>query len=121
VELSRRKACDAMNEKPRSDNFRHRILVCAMYTVAFQILLGVMVAGTMYGRGPLVLLFLIPMTVIAYLWLFQNAIRFELWPAAIMFGTFFMFLVILAVGEIGNRIRNQSLASPSKQVEAHNP
>jgi hypothetical protein len=57
----------------------------------------------------MVLLFLIPMTNIAYPWLMQNAIVIQLWPFAIAVGTMFMFLMIAAIGEcarwLGGQIR----------------
>jgi len=88
-----------MSEKPDLENVWHRIKIYAILTAAFQILLGTGVFSTMWGRGPLVLLFLIPMVNIAYPWLMQNAIRVQLWPAAIAVGTFVIFLVILTIGE----------------------
>jgi len=98
-----------MNEKPDSDRVWHRIARYAMITAAIQALLGAMVYSTMYGRGPIVLLFLIPLVNIAYPWLMQNAIRIQLWPVAIVIGTFFMFFVILAIGETVNWLRKQFL------------
>jgi len=59
----------------------------------------------MYGAGPLVLLFLIPMANIAYPWLGNNAYRVELWPTAIMVGTVFIFFVITVVGEFITRLK----------------
>jgi hypothetical protein len=50
---------------------------------------------------------------IAYPWLMQNAIRVQLWPAAIAIGTFFMFFVILAIGETANWLRVFDLANHS--------
>jgi len=100
-----------MNEKPGSDGAWHRMARYAMVTAAVQTLLGIMLYSTMYGRGPLSLLFLIPMVNIAYPWLMQNAIRVQLWPAAIVIGTFFMFFVILAIGETANWLRKQVFGS----------
>jgi len=94
-----------MNEKPVSSRLGHRIVRYALVTAVVQVLLGIMLYSTMYGRGPLSLLFLLPMTNIAYPFLLQNAIRVELWPAAIVIGTFFMFFVILAIGEAANWLR----------------
>lgn len=73
-------------------------------TAAIQGLLGIMLYSTMYGPGPLSLLFLIPMANIAYPLLLQNAIEVQLWPAAITIGTFFMFFIILAIGETAANI-----------------
>jgi hypothetical protein len=95
-----------VNEKPDLGNVGHRIKIYAMLTAAFQILLGTGVFSTMWGRGPLVLLFLIPMVNIAYPWLMQNAIRVQLWPAAIVVGTLFMFSVIFVIGEITYLLKN---------------
>ena len=100
-----------MNEKLDSSRVWHRMVRYAMITAAVQALLGMMLYLTMYGRGPVSLLFLIPMVNIAYPWLMQNAIVVELWPAAIMIGTFFMFFVILAIGETINWLRKQAFGS----------
>ncbi len=94
-----------MDEKPGSGKVWHRMARYAMVTAAVQTLLGIMLYSTMYGRGPVSLLFLIPMVNIAYPWLMQNAIRVQLWPAAIVIGTFFMFFVILAIGETANWLK----------------
>jgi len=94
-----------MNEKSLLGRFEHRIVIYALLTAAIQILLGIMLHDTMYGRGPLSLFFLIPMTNIAYPILLQNAIRVELWPEAIAIGTLFMFFMISAIGEITTRLR----------------
>jgi hypothetical protein len=91
-----------MNEKQDSGTVGHRMAKYAIITASIQALLGIMLYSTMYGRGPLSLFFLIPMTNIAYPLLLQNAIRVGLWPAAIVVGTFFMFLIILAIGETAN-------------------
>ena len=96
-----------MIEKPDSGRVWHRFVRYALITAVVQALLGIMLYSTMYGRGPLSLLFLIPMANIAYPLLLQNAIRVELWPATIVIGTFFMFFVILAIGETVNWLREQ--------------
>jgi len=85
----------------RSDTIKawHRLAKYAAITASFQALLGVGVYSTMYGRGPLVLLFLLPMVNIAYQWLGENAYRVELWPFAILAGTIFIFFVITFIGE----------------------
>ena len=77
----------------------------AAVTASVQLLLGAGVLSTMYGRGPLVLLFLLPMVNIAYPWLTENAIRVELWPPAILAGTVFTFLVITLFGESTNWLK----------------
>jgi len=100
-----------MNEKSDSGRVWHRMARYAMITAVVQTLLGIMLYSTMYGRGPVSLLFLIPMVNIAYLWLMQNAIRVQLWPAAIVIGMFFMFFVILAIGETANWLRKQVFGS----------
>ena len=107
-----------MNEKPDSSRVWHRMARYAMITAVVQTLLGIMLYSTMYGRGPLSLLFLIPMVNIAYPLLLQNAIRVELWPAAIAIGTFFMFLVILAIGETDHLLGKQVFESERRQ-ESH--
>jgi hypothetical protein len=104
-----------MNEKPDSGRVWHRIARYAMITAVVQTLLGIMLYSTMYGRGPLSLLFLIPMVNIAYPLLLQNAIRVELWPTAIAIGTFCMFFVILAIGETANWLRKQVSGSERRQ------
>jgi len=99
-----------MNEQLGSGKVWHRMARCAMVTAAVQTLLGIMLYSTMYGRGPVSLLFLIPMVNIAYPWLMQNAVRVQLWPAAIVIGTFFMFFVILAIGETANWLKRANTA-----------
>ena len=89
-----------------------------MITAAVQALLGMMLYSTMYGRGPLSLLFLIPMVNIAYPLLMQNAIEVQLWPAAIAIGTFFMFFVILVIGETANWLRKQVFGS-EREAKIH--
>lgn len=95
-----------MDEKSGSGKVWHRMARYAMVTVAVQTLLGIMLYSTMYGRGPVSLLFLIPMVNIAYPWLMQNAIGFQLWPAATVIGTFFMFSVIFGIGETANWLKH---------------
>jgi hypothetical protein len=90
----------------------------AMITAAVQVLLGIMLYSTMYGRGPIFLLFLIPMVNIAYPWLMQNAIMVQLWPAAIVIGTFFMFFVILAIGETASWLRRR-VFEREKRMPSH--
>jgi hypothetical protein len=107
-----------MNEKPDSGRVWHRIVTYAIITAVVQGLLGMMLYATMYGRGPLSLLFLIPMVNIAYPWLTENTIRVQLWPAAIAIGTCFMFFVILAIGETDNWLRKQVFGSERRQ-ESH--
>ena len=100
-----------MNEKPDSGKAWHRVARYAIVTAVIQTLLGIMLYSTMYGRGPTSLLFLIPMVNIAYPWLMQNAVSFQLWPAAIVIGTFFLFIVILVIGETANWLRKQVFGS----------
>jgi hypothetical protein len=95
-----------MDEKPGSGKVWYRMARYALVTAAVQTLLGIMLYSTMYGRGPVSLLFLIPMVNIAYPWLMQNAIRVQLWPAAVVIGTFFMFFVVFAIGETANWLKH---------------
>jgi len=76
-----------------------RVVRYALVTAVIQGLFGLMLWGTMYGRGPLCLLFLIVMANVAYPWLMRQALSVSLWPYAIFFGTVFMFFIILLIGE----------------------
>ena len=86
-------------EKLSSDKVLHRIARYVIVTAIVQVVFGSMLLATMYGRGPISLLFLIVMANIAYPWLMQNAIISSLWPSAILIGSFFMFFIILTIGE----------------------
>jgi hypothetical protein len=92
-------------EEQRPDIFWRRLAKYAVITMVIQAVLGMLLYSTLYGRGPLSLLFLIPMTNIGYLWLLQNAVSFRLWPVAMLIGSFFMFFLIFVLGEITHRLR----------------
>jgi len=81
-----------------------------------QGLLGLMLLSNMYS--PLGLIFLALMANVAYPFLLENAIEFQLWPAAVIVGTFFMFFMILAIGEIAANIsstlRKSSTMTPER-------
>jgi len=94
-----------MNERSHSAQVWHRMANYAIIKASFQSLLGLAVLATMYGRGALVLVFLLLMANVAYPWLMENAIRVGLWPPAILVGTVFMFFVITVIGESINRLK----------------
>jgi len=85
--------------KLSSDKVLYRIARYVIVTAIVQVVFGLMLLATMYGRGPISLLFLMVMANIAYPWLMQNAIISSLWPSAIVIGSFFMFFIIFSIGE----------------------
>ena len=95
-----------MNERHKSGGFRHRIITYVMITAVIQFLLGIMFAATVNGRGPISLMFLIPMSNFAYLllMLFGHGLSYTQYGTLIIAGTFFMFLMIVAIGEIHHQI-----------------
>jgi hypothetical protein len=94
-----------MNERSGFSKVSRRMAKYAIITGCIQGLLGFGVLSTMYGCGPFVLLFLMPMVNIAYQWLGENAYRVELWPTAMMFGTIFTFFVIAFIWEFINQLK----------------
>jgi K+-sensing histidine kinase KdpD len=105
-----------MNGKPESGSFRRRIYRYVLITAVIQFLLGILFAATAHSRGPISLLFLIPMANFAFLLLFQNGISYTMYPTAIIVGTFFMFLMIVAIGEIRNRIGKMIPSDPLEEA-----
>lgn len=109
-----------MNGRSSLGRVGHRIVTYAMITAVVQGLLGIMLYSAMYGRGPFSLLFLMPMANIAYPMLLQNAIRVELWPEAVAFGTFFMFCAILTIGEAANWLKEQRALRTARATRSDN-
>jgi len=105
-----------VNEKDDFRKFWHRIMNYAGLTAIIQGFLGLMLLSNLYS--PLALLFLLPMTNIAYPFLLQNAIEFQFWPVAIIVGTFFLFFVMLAIGEtavnVGSALRKINTTTPKR-------
>jgi hypothetical protein len=107
-----------MNGKPESGSFRRRIYRYVVITAVIQFLLGIGFAGTAFSRGPISLLFLVPMANFAFLLLilFQNGISYTQYPTLIIVGTFFMFLMVVAIGEIRNRIGRMIPSDPLEEA-----
>jgi len=103
-----------MNER-ESGGFRHRIITYVVITAVVQFTLGIMFAATVNSRGPICLMFLIPMANFAYLllMLFGHGLSYTQYGTLIIAGTFFMFLIILAIGEILHQIGK---IIPSKSI-----
>jgi len=95
-----------MNERHESGSFRRRIYWYIVITAVIQFLLGIGFASTVNGRGPISLMFLIPMANFAYLllMLFGHGLSYTQYGTLIIAGTFFMFLMIVAIGEIHHQI-----------------
>ncbi len=110
-----------MNEKPASGSFRHRIYWYVLITAVIQFLLGVGFAFTAFARGPIALLFLIPMANFAYLLLilFQHGLSYTQYGTLIIAGTFFMFLMIVAIGEIHHQIGKMIPSDPLEEARRH--
>jgi nitrate reductase gamma subunit len=104
-----------MNERTGLVGLRRRMARYAVITGYFQGFLGLGVLCTMFGMGPLVLLFLIPMTNIAYPWLMRSGISMQLWPMAMVIGTVFMFFTISAIGEFAYWLRRLIRESVRKE------
>jgi hypothetical protein len=105
-----------MNGKPESGSFRRRIYGYVLITVVVQFWLGILFVATAHSRGPIALLFLIPLANFAFLLLFQSGISYTMYPTAIIVGTFFMFLMIVAIGEIRNRIGKMIPLDPLEEA-----
>ena len=107
-----------MNGKSESGSFRRRIYWYVVITAVVQFLLGIGFAVTAFARGPIVLLFLIPMANFAFLllMLFQHSLSYTQYPTLIIAGTFFMFLMIVAIGEIRNRIGKMTPSDPLEEA-----
>jgi hypothetical protein len=75
-------------------------------------------ALTAFARGPIALLFLIPMANFAYLllMLFQHGLSYTQYGTLIIAGTFFMFLMVVAFGEIRNRIGKMIPSDPLEEA-----
>ena len=89
-----------MNEKSKSDSFRHRVFRYLVITAVIQVVLFIMflLTAPLHGDGDP------PLLAGYFLLLLTN---FALWsitdigyPIAMIAGTFFMFLIVLALGEI---------------------
>jgi hypothetical protein len=101
-----------MNERHESDGFRRRICWYVVITAVVQFLAGILFEITSNWRGPIAVLYFIILVNFAYV-LFGNGISYTLYPTAIIAGTFFMFLIILAIGEIHHQIGK---IIPSKSI-----
>jgi len=110
-----------MNEKSTSGNFRHRIYWYVLITAIIQFLLGVGFAATAFARGPIALMFLIPMSNFAYLLLMlsQHGLSYTQYGTLIIAGTIFMFLMIAAIGEILHRIGMMISSDPPEEASRH--
>lgn len=97
-----------MNERAKSTSFRHRVLWYVVITAVIQFLLGMGFASTVNGRGPISLMFLIPMANFAYLllMLYGHGLSYTQYGTLIIAGTFFMFLIVTALGEIHHQLYN---------------
>jgi K+-sensing histidine kinase KdpD len=104
--------------KPKTGSFRHRIYWYIVITAVVQLLLGILYAITSHAPGPLFLLFFIAMVNFAML-LFQPNISWTLYPTAIIVGTFFMFLMIAAIGEIHHQIGKSIPSDPLEEARRH--
>jgi len=95
-----------MNERHKSGGFRRRIFWYVVITAVIQLLLGIGFAATVNSRGPICLMFLIPMANFAYLLLilFGHGLSYTQYGTLIIVGTFFMFLMIVAIGEFYHQI-----------------
>lgn len=95
-----------MNGKSESVSFRRRIFWYIVITAVIQFLLGIGFASTVNGRGPISLMFLIPMANFAYLllMLYGHGLSYTQYGTLIIAGTFFMFLMVVAIGEIHHQI-----------------
>jgi hypothetical protein len=111
-----------MNGKPESGNFRRRIYWYVVITAVVQFLLGILFEITSNWRGPIAVLYFIILVNFAYL-LFGNGISYTLYPTAIIIGTFFMFLMIVALGEIyhqlGKSIPSDPLLEEARRHASH--
>ena len=97
-----------MNERAKSTSFRHRVLWYVVITAVIQFLLGMGFASTVNGRGLISLMFLIPMANFAYLllMLYGHGLSYTQYGTLIIAGTFFMFLIVTALGEIHHQLYN---------------
>ena len=103
-----------MNEKSKSDTFLHRVLRYVLITAVIQVVLGIMfvIAGIIGGEPPMLAgFFLLLLTNFAVL-----SIRDIGYPTAIIAGTFFTFLIVMALGELEHQIPRKS--SPRDLEEA---
>ena len=108
-----------MNERHKSGGFWRRIITYVVITAVIQSFLGIMFAATVHaGRGPISLIFLMPLVNFAYPFLYDNSNGFTSYPAAIIVGTFFMFLMVFAVGEINHQIESMPSIPPDPPEEA---
>ena len=101
-----------MNERRKSDSFQYRIVTYVVITAVVQGFFGILFALTYNLRGPTALAFLVPIVNFAYLLLSET-----MYPLAFIIGTFFMFLMILAVGEILHEIRKIMPSIPPDPLE----
>ena len=110
-----------MNEKPKSGGFQSRIYKYAVITTVIQLSLGIGFAGTINGGGPISLMFLIPMGNFAYLllMLFQQGLSYTQYGTLIIAGTFFMFLIVVAVGELHHQIGRMIPSDPREEARRH--
>ena len=107
-----------MNEKSKSDSFLHRVLRYVLITVVIQVVLGMMfvITGIIGGEPPMLAgFFLILLTNFAVL-----SIRDIGYPTAIIAGTFFTFLIVMALGELDHRIPRKNIPSdPLEKAPKH--
>jgi hypothetical protein len=110
-----------MNERHKSGGFRRRIYWYAVITAIIQFLLGIGFALTAFARGPIALLFLIPMSNFAYLLLmvFQHGLSYTQYGTLIIAGTFSMFLMIVAIGELYHQIGKSIPSDPLEEARGH--
>jgi hypothetical protein len=92
-----------------------------LITAVIQFLLGIGFAVTGFARGPIALLFLIPMANFAYLLLilFQHGLSYTQYGTLIIVGTFFMFLMVVALGEIHHQIGKSIPSDPLEEARRH--
>jgi len=110
-----------MNGKPESGGFRRRIYWYVLITAVIQFLLGIGFAVTAFARGPIALLFLIPMANFAYLllMLYGHGLSYTQYGTLIIAGTFFMFLIVVALGELHHQIGKSIPSDPLEEARRH--
>ena len=113
--MNKRMKVSRMNERHKSGGFRRRICWYVVIAAVVQLVLGILFWLSYHLRGPISLMFLVPMTNFAFVWLRQNGIELASLPTAILAGTFFMFLMIVAIGETYHKIGNMIQSDPHKE------
>ena len=107
-----------MNGRPESVSFRRRVYRYVVITAAVQLVAGILYEITSNWRGPIAVLYFIILVNFAYL-LFGNGISYTFYPTAIIIGTFFMLLMIVAIGEIYHQIGKMIPSDPLEEARRH--